>query len=178
MSANASGSGRASLAVACSVVAAAAFAVLPVASAVSPGFKLPHSWLFAMGAVAFLSNLESRLHPAARAVAAVLQAMCVFEVFGFSMGLTVMAYAGPAISAAHVSAAAIVLSGMSPRCGKIEKSTTPRVLSSPVGGDQLTKSFPIRGVMTMLPALIPTQTVSLSEGRRSASPDCRIQWHR
>ena len=95
MSANASVSGRASLAVACSVLAAAAFAVLPVASAVLPGFKLPHSWLFAMGAVAFLSNLESRLHPAARAIAAVLQAMCVFEVFGFSMGLTVMAYAGP-----------------------------------------------------------------------------------
>ena len=96
MNANRSRASRGSVAVACSVVAAAAFAVLPVASAVSPGFKLPHAWLFAMGAVAFLSNLESRLHPAARAVAAVLQAMCVFDVFGFSMGLTVMAYAGPA----------------------------------------------------------------------------------
>lgn len=30
----------------------------------------------------------------------------------------------------------------------------------------------------MLPALNPTQTVSRSDGRRSASPDCRIQWHR
>src|SRR4051794_6798267 len=30
----------------------------------------------------------------------------------------------------------------------------------------------------MLPALTPTQTVSNSDGRRSASPDCRIQWHR
>ena len=30
----------------------------------------------------------------------------------------------------------------------------------------------------MLPALIPTQTVSGSDGRRSASPDSRIQWHR
>jgi len=30
----------------------------------------------------------------------------------------------------------------------------------------------------MLPALNPTQTVSCSDGRRSASPDCRIQWHR
>ena len=30
----------------------------------------------------------------------------------------------------------------------------------------------------MLPALTPTQTVSGSDGRRSASPDCRIQWHR
>src|SRR4051812_6954108 len=30
----------------------------------------------------------------------------------------------------------------------------------------------------MLPALTPTHTVSGSDGRRSASPDCRIQWHR
>ena len=30
----------------------------------------------------------------------------------------------------------------------------------------------------MLPALSPTQTVSLRDGRRSASPDSRIQWHR
>src|SRR3954451_6728355 len=36
----------------------------------------------------------------------------------------------------------------------------------------------MRGVITMLPALSPTQTVSCSDGRRSASPDCRIQWHR
>src|SRR6185437_10101128 len=37
---------------------------------------------------------------------------------------------------------------------------------------------PILGVITMLPALSPTQTVSCSDGKRSASPDCRIQWHR
>src|SRR5262247_2526340 len=30
----------------------------------------------------------------------------------------------------------------------------------------------------MLPALTPTQTVSGSDGRTSASPDSRIQWHR
>ena len=30
-------------------------------------------------------------------------------------------------------------------------------------------------VITMLPALSPTQTVSRSDGRRSASPDSRIQ---
>src|SRR4051812_37974107 len=40
------------------------------------------------------------------------------------------------------------------------------------------KSSPIRGDITMLPALSPTQTISLSDGRRSASPDSRIQWHR
>ena len=52
------------------------------------------------------------------------------------------------------------------------------MLSPPAGGVQLTKSSPMRGVITMLPALTPTQTVSCSDGRRSASPDCRIQWHR
>ena len=30
----------------------------------------------------------------------------------------------------------------------------------------------------MLPALTPTQTVSSSDGRRSAKPDARSQWHR
>src|SRR6476619_7261916 len=62
-------------------------------------------------------------------------------------------------------------------CGKIEKSTIPRVRSSVAEG-HITKSSPIRGVMTMLPALTPTQTVSGSVARRSASPLCRIQWHR
>ena len=53
----------------------------------------------------------------------------------------------------------------------------PRAVSSPVGS-QWTKSVPIRGVITMLPALIPTHTVSGRVGSRSASPDSRIQWHR
>jgi hypothetical protein len=30
----------------------------------------------------------------------------------------------------------------------------------------------------MLPALTPTQTVSVSEGSKSTSPDSRIQWHK
>src|SRR3954449_923016 len=60
----------------------------------------------------------------------------------------------------------------------MEKSTMPSVLSPPVGGFHPTKSSPIRGVITMLPALSPTHTVSRSDGSRSASPDCRIQWHR
>src|SRR6476646_10737626 len=54
----------------------------------------------------------------------------------------------------------------------------PSVLSPTVGGVHPTKSSPIRRVITMLPALRPTQTVSGSDGKRSASPDCRIQWHR
>ena len=40
------------------------------------------------------------------------------------------------------------------------------------------KGLPIRGVITMLPPLRPTQTVSLSVGSMSASPHSRIQWHR
>jgi len=60
------------------------------------------------------------------------------------------------------------------RCGKIEKSTTPRVRSSGAEGHS-TKYAPIRVFITMLPALTPTQTVSGSEGSRSASPDSRIQ---
>ena len=36
----------------------------------------------------------------------------------------------------------------------------------------------MRGVSAMLPALTPTQTVSVSSGSRSASPDSRSQWAR
>src|SRR5439155_22168955 len=54
----------------------------------------------------------------------------------------------------------------------------PSASSPPVGGFQPTKSSPMQGVITMLPPLSPTQTVSRSDGKRSASPDCRIQWHR
>src|SRR5437764_458716 len=76
-------------------------------------------------------------------------------------------------------AAAIVFVGRSglSTCGKIENSTSPSASSPPSGGVQMTKSSPILGVITMLPALNPTQTVS-SDGKRSANPDSRIQWHR
>ena len=36
----------------------------------------------------------------------------------------------------------------------------------------------MRGVSAMLPALTPTQTVSVSSGSRSASPDSCNQWAR
>src|SRR6266487_3544252 len=90
-----------------------------------------------------------------------------------------IAYAGPDKPAAHRSAAAIVFVGRSgfSTCGKIENSTSPSASSPPSGGVQMTKSSPILGVITMLPALNPTQTVS-SDGKRSANPDSRIQWHR
>src|SRR5438045_3361473 len=90
-----------------------------------------------------------------------------------------IAYAGPDKPAAHCSAAAIVFVGRSgfSTCGKIENSTSPSASSPPSGGVQMTKSSPILGVITMLPALNPTQTVS-SDGKRSANPDSRIQWRR
>ena len=52
------------------------------------------------------------------------------------------------------------------------------VRSSPVGGLHPTNSLPTRGVITMLPALIPIHTVSSSEGSKSVKPHSRIQWHR
>ena len=69
-----------------------------------------------------------------------------------------IAYDGDGKPAAHFFAVAIVLSGRSglSRCGKIEKPTMPSVSSPPVGGVQPTKSCPILGVITMLPALSPT----------------------
>ena len=90
------------------------------------------------------------------------------------------AYAGPEMPAAHCSASAMVLPGIpsGARCGQIEKSTRPNVLISPDGGRHWMKSSPTSGVITMLPALSPTHTVSLSEGNRWMSPDSRIQWHR
>jgi hypothetical protein len=48
---------------------------------------------------------------------------------------------------------------------------------APGGGFQTTASSPILGAITMLPPLTPAQT-DPSEGRRSASPDSRIQWAR
>jgi hypothetical protein len=96
MTADRSRSGLASVAAVCSVVAAAAFGVLPALSALSSNVSLSHPWLFALGAVAFITNLKSGLHPAVRALAAVGQALCVFEALGFSLGVTFMAYAGPA----------------------------------------------------------------------------------
>src|SRR5215468_2422230 len=56
-----------------------------------------------------------------------------------------IAYAGPWIPAAHLSALDRVFSGRSglERCGKIEKSTTPSVSSPPLGGFHPTKSSPI-----------------------------------
>src|SRR5580700_6483005 len=53
----------------------------------------------------------------------------------------------------------------------------PSASSPPVGGVHETNSAPMLGAITMLPPLSPTQAAR-SEGKRSASPDCRIQWLR
>ena len=91
-----------------------------------------------------------------------------------------IAYAAFGMLAAHRSASAIELPGMpsAAKWGQIEKSTRPNVASLPDGGRHWMKSSPTTGVITMLPALSPTQTVSLNDGSRSVSPDSRIQWHK
>jgi hypothetical protein len=81
------------LGAACSVMAAVAYGALPVLTAVAPAFTVSHPWLFALGGAAFMANLWSGLHPVLRAVAAVAQAVCVFEIVGFSIGVTYLVYA-------------------------------------------------------------------------------------
>jgi hypothetical protein len=77
-----------------SIAAAFAFAAVPILWIVTPGFTLARPWLFGLGAGAFALDPVREVHPAARIAAAVLQAVCVFEVLGFSIGLTVTIYAG------------------------------------------------------------------------------------
>jgi hypothetical protein len=86
----------ASVAISCSVLAAAAFAALPIVSAVSPSFNPAHPWIFSLGALAFISNLKSRMHPMVTAAAALVQAVCVFELLGFSIAVIFIAFAGTA----------------------------------------------------------------------------------
>ena len=54
------------------------------------------------------------------------------------------------------------------RCGKIESRRRPGCGRR--SGEPLDKVAAMRGVITMLPALTPTQAVSGGEGRRSARP--------
>jgi hypothetical protein len=78
-----------------SVLAAGACAAIAIVAATSSGFPVIHVYLFAIAATAFASNLSEGLHPSLRAIAALAQAVCVFEVFGFCVGLTVGALSGP-----------------------------------------------------------------------------------
>jgi hypothetical protein len=69
------------------------------------------------------------------------------------------------------------ISGWS-RCGKIEVDESQRLVVTRDGGLRRDELLSDTRVITMLPALSPTQTIWSSDGRRSARPDCRIQWHR
>ncbi len=60
--------------------------------------------------------------------------------------------------------------------GKIEKSTMPSVLSSPVGVFQPTKSAPMPGSSPCF-RRSPYPDRLAQRRQESASPDCRIQWH-
>ena len=92
-----------------------------------------------------------------------------------------IAYAGTDMPAAHLSASAMVFSG-NIRVIQVredrEVDDSQRFIATAWAASSGRSPPRCRGVITMLPALSPTQTVSRSEGRRSASPDCRIQWHR
>ena len=77
----------------CSVVGAAACAAIPFLELTLPDFEVSHGWLFLIGIAAFASNLAQPLQPWLRGVAALAQAVCAFEIFGFSVGLTVLAFA-------------------------------------------------------------------------------------
>jgi hypothetical protein len=96
MRARVSHSTMTSVATSCSIVAAASFAALPVLSAVSPSFNPAHPWIFSLGALAFISNLKSGLHPLLTALAALVQAVCVFELLGFFAAVIFIAFEGTA----------------------------------------------------------------------------------
>ena len=86
-----------SVATSCSIVAAASFAALPILSAVSSSFNPAHPWIFSLGALAFISNLKSGLHPILTALAALVQAACVFELLGFAVAVIAFTFAGTAL---------------------------------------------------------------------------------
>jgi hypothetical protein len=79
---------------ACNVIAAAVFGIAAGVAAATSDFRVFHPWLFALGAVAFASNLTRTIHPAAWAVGALAQAICLFELLGFTAGITLMARFG------------------------------------------------------------------------------------
>jgi hypothetical protein len=78
----------------CSVMAAVACLAVSLQATFAGQLHLWYPWLFVIAAAAFASNLKGDLHPAARSVAAIAQAVCVFEVLGFSIGLLVKAQPG------------------------------------------------------------------------------------
>ena len=78
----------------CSVMAAVACLIVSLQATVAGQLRVWYPWLFVIAAAAFASNLRHDLHPVTRSLAAVAQAVCVFEVLGFSIGLLVKAQPG------------------------------------------------------------------------------------
>jgi hypothetical protein len=78
----------------CSVMAAVVCLMLSLQAAFTGQLFAWYPWLFVMAAAAFASNLSHTLHPVARSIAAVAQAVCVFEILGFFIGLLVKAEPG------------------------------------------------------------------------------------
>ena len=97
----------------------------------------------------------------------------------FEGGLVVDRVAGPDKPAAH----SLAVGDRVPRQVRVVEVREDREVDDSQGAvvwccRPFTKSSPIRGVITMLPALTPTQTISGSVARSSASPHCCIQWSR
>jgi hypothetical protein len=78
----------------CSVIAAVTCLMLSLQAVAAGELDLWYPWLFVMAAAAFASNLSPDLRPVTRSIAAVAQAVCVFEILGFFIGLLVKAQPG------------------------------------------------------------------------------------
>jgi hypothetical protein len=78
----------------CNMIAAAVFGLAAGVALASSDFRVFHSWLFALGAVAFASNLGQPIHPIAWLTGALVQALCLLELLGFTAGMTSMARSG------------------------------------------------------------------------------------
>jgi hypothetical protein len=76
------------------VLAAGAAGTIALLATMRPEFNALHVVLFVAAMAAFASNLTETLHPLLRALAALVQAVCLFEGFGFCVGLTTVAVTG------------------------------------------------------------------------------------
>jgi hypothetical protein len=84
----------------CNVVATAVFGAAAVLTAMLPNANPIRPLLFGVGAVGFAANLSGTLDPLAVAAARVAQLACLFELLGFTVGMTLMSRAGTISAAA------------------------------------------------------------------------------
>ena len=112
-----------------SVAAAGACAAVAVLAAGSPAFTALHVAMFALGALAFASNLSHGMAQTLRVGAVLAQAICAFEVLGFAIGMSVAMLSGPGGLPGWSTLAiawAIVVT-----CGLALRSSVPRILHAP-----------------------------------------------